>query len=208
MKNSTEAESSVSIVPIVIRYSAKTLSFCGFIYASHIYQDEYILAYLTFAVIKVVAALMLAYVLYWRVWDYFCAVRFYGSQGEQTCKLAPGHIPILGNASLLAWSAYKSYTEADNFFIMKHAFDFATKDTKSTAAFVSNSAGLGIKDVKIVEAMYTTKNKFFDKHPLTKDLAFCLTGDSILFAETTDDWKKSRKAITPAFYKGKLESLV
>ena len=98
--------------------------------------------------------------------------------------------------------------EGDNFFIMKHGFDFCVKDTKAVVAFVSNSAGLGIKDVKIVEAMYTTKNKFFDKHPLTKDLAFCLTGDSILFAETTDDWKKSRKAISPAFYKGKLESLI
>ena len=29
-----------------------------------------------------------------------------------------------------------------------------------------------------------------------------------MFAETTDDWRKSRKAILPAFYKGKLESMV
>ena len=36
----------------------------------------------------------------------------------------------------------------------------------------------------------------------------CLTGESILFAETTDDWRKSRKAMSPAFYKGKLEHLV
>ena len=43
---------------------------------------------------------------------------------------------------------------------------------------------------------------------MIKDLSFCLTGDSILFAETSDDWRKSRKAISPAFYKGKLENLV
>lgn len=36
----------------------------------------------------------------------------------------------------------------------------------------------------------------------------CLTGKSILFAETSDDWRKSRKAMSPAFYKGKLENLV
>jgi len=29
-----------------------------------------------------------------------------------------------------------------------------------------------------------------------------------LFANTTEDWRTSRKAISPAFYKGKLEKLV
>ena len=58
--------------------------------------------------------------------------------------------------------------------------------------FISNDTGLGILDVKVVEAMYTTKNKYFDKHPLVGDLCFCLTGDSILFAKTTVDWRKSR----------------
>ena len=70
MKTSSEAKSSVSITPIVIRYSAKTLSFCAFIYACWVYQDEYILAYLTYVAIKGLAVLMVAYVLYWRVWDY------------------------------------------------------------------------------------------------------------------------------------------
>lgn len=29
-----------------------------------------------------------------------------------------------------------------------------------------------------------------------------------MFAETSEDWRKSRKAVSPAFYKGKLESMV
>ena len=65
-----------------------------------------------------------------------------------------------------------------------------------------------MQDPAVVEAMYTTKNKYFDKHPLIKDLCYPLIGDSILFAETTQDWKKSRKAMSPAFYKGKLVQLV
>ena len=86
---------------------------------------------------------------------------------------------------------------------------FCKKDAKLIiVCFCTNEAGLGIGDVKVVEAMYTTKNKYFDKHPLICDLAFCLTGDSTLFACTTDDWRKSRKAVSPAFYKGKLENLV
>jgi hypothetical protein len=37
--------------------------------------------------------------------------------------------------------------------------------------------------------MYTTKNKYFDKHILVQDLCTCLIGESILFAETTENWK-------------------
>ena len=41
-----------------------------------------------------------------------------------------------------------------------------------------------------------------------KDLTLCLTGRSILFAETTREWKEARKTLSPAFYKGKLVGLV
>lgn len=161
------------------------------------------------ALLKVLAAAVGAYVFYWRVWDYFKAVRFYGSQGEDVVKISWGHAPIIGNSYMMAWSAYKSYKEGDNFFIMKHAFDYVTKSAGTAVAFVSTQgAGLAIRDVKVVEAMYTTKNKYFDKHPLIQELSMCLTGKSILFAETSDDWRKSRKAVSPAFYKGKLENLV
>ena len=92
--------------------------------------------------------------------------------------------------------------------ICKHAFDYATRDVKTCMLSLTTEPTLVVRDVKVVEAMYSTKNKYFDKHPFTKDLACCLTGDSILFSETTEDWKKSRKAISPAFYKGKLENLI
>ena len=41
-----------------------------------------------------------------------------------------------------------------------------------------------------------------------RTLLFCLTGDSILFSETTAEWKSRRKALSPAFYKGKLVHMV
>ena len=72
----------------------------------------------------------------------------------------------------------------------------------------TGGASLMISDPSIVEVMYTSKNKFFSKHPLVKDLADCLMGDSILFAETTPQWKEARKTLSPAFYKGKLVNLV
>ena len=109
---------------------------------------------------------------------------------------------------MIIWSALKSWKEGDNYFILKHFFDYCVRNAGTGVFFITNGAGLAIRDVKVVEAMYTTKNKYFDKHPLIQELSACLTGNSILFAETSDDWRKSRKAISPAFYKGKLENLV
>ena len=163
---------------------------------------------LSIAMLKVIGMAIAAYIFYWRVWDYTKAVHFYRSQGEGVCKICWGYAPIIGNSYMLAWSAYKSFKEGDNYYIMKHGFDSVIKTTGAAVCFISNGATIVVADVKVVEAMYTTKNKYFDKHPILKELSLCLTGDSILFTETTDDWRKSRKAMSPAFYKGKLEQLV
>jgi len=109
---------------------------------------------------------------------------------------------------MFVFCMWKSWKEGDNYFIKKHRINDCLTRTKNALAFISNGAGIATCDVKVVEAMYTTQNKYFDKHPLIGDLAYCLTGDSILFANTNEDWKKSRMAIRPAFYKGKLEKLV
>ena len=77
----------------------------------------------------------------------------------------------------------------------------------TSVTFASNTGMLVISDPAVVAELYTSKNKYFDKHPLVKNIAYCLTGESILFAETTQDWKDTRKAMSPAFYKGKLENL-
>ena len=165
---------------------------------------------LIIALLKAIGVAAAIYIFYWRVIDYYRALRFYRAQGEDVVKFSYGHLPVIGNAYMLAWSAWKSWKEGDNYFIMKHSFDWEIKYSNyaSIVQFLTNEAGIGIGDVKIVEALYTSKNKYFDKHPLIGDLTFCLTGDSILFAPTSDDWRKSRKAISPAFYKGKLEKLV
>ena len=158
--------------------------------------------------VKAIGLSLALYLFYWKVIDYFHAVHFYKSQGDSACRINWGHLPFVGNAALMIWSIWKSYTEQDNYFLMKHAIDYGEKNTKCSVGFITKEAGLTISDVKVVESMYTVKNKYFDKHPLTRDIALCLTGESILFAETSEDWRKSRKAISPAFYKGKLENLV
>ena len=56
--------------------------------------------------------------------------------------------------------------------------------------------------------MYMTKNKYFDKHFIAQTLAFPLMGDSILLSPTSQEWKTSRKVLSPSFYKGKLVQMV
>ena len=162
------------------------------------------------ASLKAVFAVASIYIFYWWVIDYFMALRFYGAQGKNSAIFSWGHLPLVGNAYMLAWSAWKSWREGDNFFLMKHLFDYEIErsNNASVVVFCTDTAAVAIFDVKVVEAMYTTKNKYFDKHPLVGELSYCLTGDSILFALTSEDWRTSRKAMSPAFYKGKLEKLV
>jgi hypothetical protein len=52
--------------------------------------------------------------------------------------------------------------------------------------FAGHQLVINISDVKVVEALYTTRNMFFDKHPHVKHLTLRLTGNSILFDETSE----------------------
>lgn len=114
-------------------------------------------------------------------------------------------MPVLGNLLQCQEAEEQAKREGTNYHLTKYILDKNYKDYCGVAlAFITNQAYLNIHDPKIVEVMYTSKNKFFDKHPLVKDLCHVFTGESILFAETTDNWRLSRKAISPAFYKGKL----
>jgi cytochrome P450 len=56
----------------------------------------------------------------------------------------------------------------------------------SSVFFAGHQPIINISDVKVVEAMYTTRNLFFDKHPVVKHLTLRLTGNSILFDETSE----------------------
>ena len=159
--------------------------------------------------LKALGLAFLSYLFYWRVIDYAHSVWFYGNQDKETVVIMPGHLPLLGNLVQIAQSMWKSYKEGDNYFVLKHALDKSQTEESQAAVitFITDRPVIGISDPAIVAELYTTKNKYFDKHPLVKDIAYCLTGDSILFAETTQDWKDTRKALSPAFYKGKLEQL-
>ena len=52
--------------------------------------------------------------------------------------------------------------------------------------------------------VYLTKNKYFDKDPVSQILFSSLFGESIVLAEGNDLWSRKRKVLSSAFYKDKL----
>jgi len=58
--------------------------------------------------------------------------------------------------------------------------------TRTAGFFAGHQLVINVSDVKVVEALYTTRNMFFDKHPHVKNLIFRLLGNSILLDESSE----------------------
>ncbi len=63
---------------------------------------------------------------------------------------------------------------------------------------------LFIRDPELLNELYITKNKYFDKYDLIRNLFYPLMGDSILLSDSSEVWGKKRKTLSTAFYKEKL----
>ena len=120
-----------------------------------------------------------------------------------------GHYPVIGHiVPILKAVIHQKKNNLNNHIIDVIINLYSDGERPVLYGFFTCGVGLGIMDPSVVEAMYTTKNKYFNKHPIVKELTLCLTGRSILFAETSKEWKEARKTLSPAFYKGKLVKLV
>ena len=64
------------------------------------------------------------------------------------------------------------------------------------------------RDPELLNELYVTKNKYFDKHHLGKDLFTPIMGDAILLDKSTDHWMQRRKVLSTAFYKEKLMQMM
>jgi len=93
--------------------------------------------------------------------------------------------------------------------VTRLANDTIGTDVSITALYFADvEPTLHISDPKIVQDLYTTNNKYFDKHPIVRTATIRLLGNSILFSDTNAEWRKRRTAFSPAFYKGKLIKMV
>ena len=60
----------------------------------------------------------------------------------------------------------------------------------------------------MVNEIYVTKNKYFDKHESIGNSLYPLVGDSILFQKSNEIWREKRRALSSVFYKGKIIRMI
>jgi cytochrome P450 len=148
---------------------------------------------------------LVPYLLYAKVFLLYRNFYFYANQKDKVvseCTPLPivAHVPWL----LKYWRS-KNAHPIDNFV---HCTAKDKRFGKCVPVFVDSRAQICIHDVKVVEQLYTTHNRHFDKHPDVQKVTWRLTGRSILFDSSTEGWATRRKTMSPAFYKGKLQGLV
>ena len=149
----------------------------------------------------------LPYFVYTRVILFYIRKSFYEKQKNVT--IVPTAYPILGILFEIVKQQEYSKLKGDNyhpsFRIMR---DVGATNAGTYVVWIGHNPVLWISDVNVIQDLYTSKNKLFDKYPLVRDATMIITGRSILFADTDAKWRARRTAISPAFYKGKLVSMV
>ena len=65
-----------------------------------------------------------------------------------------------------------------------------------------------INDPDMVEELYITKNKYFDKNERSKTLMYFLLGDSIILEPSNELCFAKRKHLSAAFYKDKINHML
>ena len=85
----------------------------------------------------------------------------------------------------------------DQYGVGKNPPDIVGAMMQSQAIVVLNSA-------RVMTDVYLTKNKYFDKDPMSQVLFGSLFGESIVLAAGDELWNRKRKVLSSAFYKEKL----
>lgn len=96
-------------------------------------------------------------------------------------------MPFLGHIIQILFSRNN---ENKHFFIkLMERTVGGNKFNKTSVVFAGSQPLVVLHDVKALEQLYTTHNKHFDKHPSVQMITLPLTGKSILFDETSTNWR-------------------
>jgi cytochrome P450 len=85
--------------------------------------------------------------------------------------------------------------------------DFNGDVPKIFGIFHAYDPVLFITDPEMLNELYITKNKYFDKHPFIRECLRPLFGDALVFQEGNNLWNSKRKVLSAAFYKDKLSMM-
>jgi len=134
------------------------------------------------------------YIQYYKKW-------FYSRQGV---KFVKGTLPLFGDLFVIKkFDDERADTDPYSGTLMLDAH-FGRKNIPLVASYLNYFPVLFVRCPKVLNDLYVSKNKYFDKFPLIKNILYPLMGDSILLAESSEFWSKKRKSLSQAFYKEKL----
>jgi hypothetical protein len=125
--------------------------------------------------VVLIITIYIAYFFYTRVFKMYQLKRFYENQGIPCCKDV---IPILGNMPRIE-KIFKTYNRNENPWYIMMNEDFP-KQPSIVQWFTGFEPTLMICDPELLNELYVTKNKYFDKHQRMADIFRPLLGDSTL----------------------------
>ena len=136
----------------------------------------------------------LIYFIWTKVLTMYFRLIYYRRQG-MPCAHIPW--PLLGNIPRL----FGYFTSKDIFAEspMMEYYKDAFKGKKVPGAFVDflgYNESIFFSDPEMINEIYVTKNKYFEKHPKFQRIQNRLLGGSILFSESTELWAKKRKSLS------------
>lgn len=67
---------------------------------------------------------------------------------------------------------------------------------------------LFINDPELVEDAFVKNNKYLTKCSFVRNLMYPLMGESILLADSSEQWSNKRKVLSASFYKDKLLKMI
>ncbi|CDW89465.1 cytochrome p450 [Stylonychia lemnae] len=130
---------------------------------------------------------------------------YYKRQGVQSIAFPR---PVIGTQFLFM----KSCMKLDQYSRFPHIEywheHFGPKLPKIFLDFRSPCGAIIVSCPKMVNELYVTKNKYFDRHYREKQVGELVIGDSILFQKSSIQWAEKRKHISTVFYKERLQMIL
>ena len=128
--------------------------------------------------LAILAFILVAYFIYTKGIRMFIKKRYYESQGARFIR---GEVPVLGHL-LRFKQILEGAPTNDHPWHTSVVEDFGTgKLPKVIGMFNSFEPCLFVTDPKMINEMYVSKNKFFDKHDGVYNALYTLMGDTMLF---------------------------
>ena len=156
--------------------------------------------------LKILCYLSLGYFLVFKILKTYYVFWYYKRQGAAALSVP---WPLLGNLMLIM-KVFQTINIRSLRPAMVEYYHtvFGDKLPKVIMDFRNPDGTLIINDPSMVNELYVTKNKYFDKNIRSKTLMYFLFGDSIILERSNEMCMLKRKHLSAAFYKDKINQMM